>query len=66
MQQYREETKTETMFTFFSYNSENISVSEQKPRTSLLGLEDKNAQTWNKIEICTNIKGKSETKKGQE
>lgn len=49
MQQYREETKTETMFIFFSYNSKNISLSEQKPRTSLLGLEHKNDQTWKKI-----------------
>lgn len=65
LQQYGEEAKTETMPVFLSYHSKNISLSEQKSETSLLGSEDKNAQTCKKIQICTNIKGKSETKEDQ-
>lgn len=45
MQQYREETKTESTLVLFSDCRENTTLSEQKPRTSLMGLENRNAQT---------------------
>lgn len=66
MQQYREETKTERMLVFFSYRSENISLSKMKPGTSLLGQKTRMLKPERKIEICTYIKGKSETKEDQE
>lgn len=56
MQQYREETKTERMLVFFSYHSENISLSKMKPGTS----QD---EAWNfpagvRRQECSNLKEK--------